>query len=326
MTNNNLTINNSNNKISYELGCELVKVEVDRILSASPLIIREYTKHLSLSTGKFIRAASLLTCAMGENDKIDKDAVKIAAAIELIHLATLVHDDIIDNAEIRRGRPSLQKKYGRRTAVICGDYLLCIALKTAAEVEDKDTYIKRNIPDYMSKVCLGELNQHLNNGNFGLSTYRYLKIIAGKTAALFEASFHGGAIFITDDKVEAGQYAKLGKYIGMIFQLTDDCMDFEATEESAKKPVKSDFEQNVITLPLIHSFKKMPGLKEKAEEGTVTREEIDSAVKKSGGLSYTRLVAQSYYRKSLALIEGMNLSAYKKSQLMDLLKKSYREF
>ena len=166
---------------------ELVEAEVDRTLSTSPFVIREYMKHLALSTGKHIRATSLLVSAMDSDDLINVDAIKFAAAIELIHLATLVHDDIIDNADLRRGELSLQKKYGKRTAVICGDYLLCVALKTAADVEDKDRYVKFNAPDYMSRVCLGELNQHINNGNFELSTYRYLKIIAGKTAALFEA-------------------------------------------------------------------------------------------------------------------------------------------
>lgn len=312
--------------LSYDRGYELVRKEVDRILSTSPLVIREYTKHLALSTGKFIRAASLLVCAMDEDDTIPRDAVKLAAAIELIHLATLVHDDIIDNAEVRRGIPSLQKKYGRRTAVICGDYLLCIALKTAAEVKGKDSYVNRDIPDYMSRVCLGELNQHINNGNFDLTVYGYLKIIAGKTAALFAASFHGGAALIEEDEDIIKQYSRLGKFIGMIFQLTDDCMDFEATEQTAKKPVKSDYEQEVITLPLIRAMKKIPGLKSRAESGVISREDIDSAVRNSGGLNYTRLIAKSYYNKSLKIIEKMKLSTAKREKLLSMLDKAYRVF
>ena len=138
---------------------------------------------------------------MDQDDLITPDAVKLSAAVEIMHLATLVHDDVIDNAELRRGELSLQKKYGRRTAVICGDYLLCMALKTASLIEDREEYVKRSFPDYMSKVCLGELNQHINNGNFDLSVYRYLKIIAGKTAALFEAFFHAGAVLSVKEEL-----------------------------------------------------------------------------------------------------------------------------
>ena len=98
--------------IRSEEALESVKQEVDRTLSRSPLIIREYTKHLMSSRGKFIRAVSVLICAEDEDGMIHKNAVKIAAAIEILHLATLVHDDIIDNAELRRGDVTLQKKYG----------------------------------------------------------------------------------------------------------------------------------------------------------------------------------------------------------------------
>ena len=90
----------------------MVRDEVDKVLSASPRIIREYTSHLSKSTGKYIRGVSLLTCAIDKDGVIHKDAIRFATAIEFIHLATLVHDDVIDNAELRRGELSLQKKYG----------------------------------------------------------------------------------------------------------------------------------------------------------------------------------------------------------------------
>lgn len=326
MTNGSIKDKNQTERITYQQAYEKVKEEVDRTLSTSPFVIREYMKHLSLSTGKYIRTASLLACAMDQDDLIHPDAVKLSAAVEIMHLATLVHDDVIDNAELRRGELSLQKKYGRRTAVICGDYLLCMALKTASLIEDREEYVKRSFPDYMSKVCLGELNQHINNGNFDLSVYRYLKIIAGKTAALFEASFHAGAVLSVKEESMIKQYARLGKYIGMIFQLTDDCMDFETTEKVAQKPVKSDFEQNVITLPLIHTFERMEDFKEQAKQGAVTREEIDRAVQKAGGLSYTRLIAKKYYTKSLRIINQVEVSTAKREKLLSILEKAYRIF
>ena len=314
-------------KFNYEDAFEQVKYQVDRLLSASPPIIRSYTKHLALSMGKFIRAASVITCAMDNHGRISEKAVKMAAAIEVLHLATLVHDDVIDNADLRRGAPTLQKKYGKRTAVICGDYLVCMAMKmaaSAAEKSDMEEYMELTIPDYMGKVCLGELNQHVNNGNVDLSLHQYLRIISGKTAALFEASFFTGAALVEKEQQRIREYAKLGHNIGMIFQLTDDCMDFEETVETARKPVQSDYEQNVITLPLIYTFRILPDFKKKAETMRLSRDEINEAVRRSGGLHYTRLIAQKYYLKSQKLIRELNMPEEKDSGLRFLLDKAFR--
>ena len=129
---------------------DLVKEQINRALSTSPGIVRKYTEHLMASSGKYIRAISLLVCAENSDGLIHNNALKLAASIELLHLATLVHDDVIDNASTRRGDITLQKKYGKRTAVICGDYLLCIALKMASSVSNKEDYLKLDVPDYMS--------------------------------------------------------------------------------------------------------------------------------------------------------------------------------
>lgn len=305
--------------IPSELALDSVKKEINRVLSASPRIIREYTSHLMSSRGKFIRAASVIVCAEKEDGLISPNAVKIAAAIEIIHLATLVHDDVIDNAELRRGEITLQKKYGKRTAVICGDYLLCAALKLAASVSDKQDYLELDLPDYMSRVCLGELNQHINNNNVNLSIYQYLKIISGKTAALFEASFFAGAVFADSSKADCRSYKQAGYFIGMIFQLLDDCNDFETTIEVAKKPVQSDYEQGVITLPLIHAFHNMNSFRDKANSNGINRNVINEAVIKSGGLLFTRMLAQKYYNKALKIINKLEITNNKKTKMIEIL-------
>ena len=310
--------------IRSEDALELVKAEVDRTLTKSPLIIREYTKHLMSSSGKYIRAISVIICAENKEGMIHKNAVKIAAAIEILHLATLVHDDIIDNAELRRGDVTLQKKYGRKTAVICGDYLLSVALRMASSIENKKDYLDMALPDYVGRVCLGELNQHINNGNINLSVFRYLKIISGKTAALFEASFFAGAIFSNCSEEVAKRYRQLGFYIGMIFQLSDDCIDFEETVEGANKPVQSDYEQGVITLPLIHALSALDDFKEKAIAHAITREDINIAVMKAGGLKFTRLMIDKFYNKSMRIIEELDLTLHKREQLVGVLRKASR--
>ncbi len=319
--------NTEERKYHYDSAFEQVKYEVDSLLSTSPLVIRSYTKHLAASMGKFIRAASVITCAMDREGLISEKAVKIAAAIEIMHLATLVHDDVIDNADLRRGELTLQKKYGKRTAVICGDYLVCMAMKlagSASEKTDLEEYMKLEIPDYMGRVCLGELNQHINNGNIDLTAAQYLRIISGKTAALFEASFFTGAALAEKDPHRIRKYAKLGHNIGMIFQLTDDCMDFEETVATAKKPVQSDYEHNVITLPLIYALKNLADFRKKAKRSKLTRSEINEAVKQTGGLNYTRLTAQKYYLKSQTLIEELAVSEEKEKELRFILDKAFR--
>ena len=324
----------------FDSAFDKVKEDVDRALFSAPLIIRKYTKHLSESKGKFIRAISLLTCAQKKDGTIHRSAGRAAAAIEILHLATLVHDDVIDDAAIRRGIPTLQKKYGRKTAVICGDYLLSVALKMAASVyqdypdlklQEMDTakyhreFQSLHLPDYVARVCLGELNQHINNGNLDLTVFQYLKIISGKTAALFEASFCAGAILSECSLEEIKKYRRLGRQIGMIFQLMDDCMDFEATENTAQKPVQSDFEQNVITLPLIQALRNLTGFKNKVKTAEITRGEINAAVEKTGGIAFARMVAKRYYDKAMQIIREIDISPEKEAALLAIVKKVARE-
>lgn len=324
MTNEIKKIDDTVELLNLNEAFEQVKEKVDKTLSKSPLIIRDYTKHLMGSRGKFIRAMSVIICAQDKEGKINQNAVTIAAAIEILHLATLVHDDIIDNAELRRGDITLQKKYGKKTAVICGDYLLSVALRMASSIQNKKDYLDLLLPDYVGRVCLGELNQHINNGNVNLSIYRYLKIISGKTAALFEASFYAGAIFSGCSDKEAKSYRRLGYYVGMNFQLTDDCIDFEDTIETANKPVQSDYEQGVITLPLIHALQTLEDFKSKAKEGLVSRDEINEAVKKTDGLGFTKRMVHRYYSKSKKIIEDLDMNDEKKANLEEILKKASR--
>ena len=322
MINNKKKIKDNTKLVKFDEALELVRSEVDNSLSASPLIIRGYTKHLTESKGKFIRAVSVLICAEDKDGLIHPNAIKVAASIEILHLATLVHDDVIDNADLRRGDVTLQKKYGRKTAVICGDYLFCVALNLASNITDKEDYLDVDMPNYMGKICLGELNQHLNNGNLNLSMYQYLKIISGKTAALFEASFFAGAIFAGCKEAECKKYKQLGHYIGMIFQLIDDCIDFENTVDEAKKPVQSDYEQGVITLPLIKAFEDVSDLKEKASSDQMTREDINEAVAKAGGLSFTHRLVKKYHSKSMKIIRELELTENKKANLIEILNKA----
>lgn len=307
----------------FDAAFEAVKERIDGALTGSPGLIRSYTAHLAGARGKMIRAAALLACAQGEDGGIPADAAELAAAVEMLHLATLVHDDVIDDADLRRGIPTLQRMYGRRTAVICGDYLLAASLRLAAQVGDRERYLDLRLPDYVGRICLGELGQHLNNGNLELTAYRYLKIIGGKTAALFEAAFYAGALFFTEEERLIRRYARLGRQIGMIFQLTDDCIDFESDEATAKKPVRSDYEQGVVTLPLIRAFEQDPAFLERARRGKLARAEVDERVRASGGLDDARRLSKRYYDRAAKLLGELGAPEEKRRRLTEILDRAF---
>ncbi len=309
--------------LNFGTAFEKTRAEVDRVLLSAPLLIRTYTSHLTFTHGKFVRARAVLACAMDEKGSIHNDAVVFAAAIELLHLATLVHDDIMDDAAMRRGVETLQKKFGKRRAVICGDYLLSAALKELAQVEDTDKYKDLDASDYVQQICMGELRQSENNFNYNLSMFCYLGIINRKTAALFEASYFAGAVVCEQDEKRLRLYRRLGRYTGIIFQLTDDCIDYECDAKSAGKSVQSDYEQGVITLPVIHTFHNKPELKKRAEAGELPAKELLDQVKKSGGVDFTHQTAKRYYEKASEALEALRFPRQKAEILKELLDKSY---
>lgn len=313
----------TNVKLDFDTAFDEVKKEASKIITSGPSLISGYVNYLTETTGKMMRAKAVLATAMDADGNVPKDAIKFAAAVEVLHLATLVHDDIMDDADTRRGQITLQKKAGKRIAVICGDYLLASAIREISEVSQEDRYRDFDFSRYVQAIALGELRQNINNRNFGLKVFRYLSIIDGKTAALFEASYHAGAMAGGADKKTQKLYRRLGRYTGIIFQLTDDCIDYENTAESALKPVQSDFENGVVTLPLIHVFEKRPELIDKAKEGTLSKEEVFAAVKENDGVGYTHKIAEKFYKKAKAIINQIEMSDIQYGMLTGLLDKAY---
>lgn len=311
-------------RLSFDEALARTEEEIRNQLKGAPGELRRLTGHLSHALGKNIRARSLLACAIQGDGQVEMNAVKIAAAIELVHLATLVHDDIIDNAAKRRGIEALHKKFGEKPAVICGDYLFCLAVQLAStitETEESKERVDRTLPSYLTDICLGELRQNQNNQNFALTEREYFKIISGKTAALFEASFYAGYLLSEEPDSERNGYKEIGRNIGIIFQLADDCADYEATQKTAKKPVLSDFRAGVVTLPLIYALKKDTGLRDRIVKGIEPRE-LKKAVTAAGGLSYTHLKISNYYNKTKGLIDALDTRLDKKARLTALLEKA----
>ncbi len=310
--------------LSFDEALRLTEGELSRQLKNTPAVVRRLTGHLSRAVGKNIRAKSLLTCAIRNDGGITGEAVKIAAAIELLHLATLVHDDIIDDAAKRRDVETLHRRFGEKAAILCGDYLVCMALELASTVkplEERRTFAPRMLPGYLTDVLTGEMLQNQNNCNFTLTERQYLKIITGKTAAMFVASFHAGFLLSDEPESVMNKFLDIGRNAGIIFQLADDCADYESTQKTSKKPVLSDFKTGVVTLPLIYTLKSDRSLYGKIKSG-IKPQALKKAVEVSGGLNYTRLKISEYYNKTMKQISVLQTTPEKKDRLKVLLEKA----
>lgn len=298
--------------------------QIRDILKNAPKALRRMTMHLSDAPGKMIRGKALLVCAINEEGFIPEDALKAAVSVELIHLATLVHDDVIDLADRRRGIEALHKKFGQKYAVLCGDWLLCKELELVSMIDSCDSgreQISRILPPYITEVCLGEILQNQNVHNYRLSEKQYFQTIRGKTAALFEACFYAGYIFSGEPESMKERYLTIGNNIGLIFQLADDCADYEAAVGKTNKPVFSDCTSGVVTLPLIRALKNDKELKGRLDDG-LTPMQLKEAVEAAGGLDYTHGKIEELYQTTLAQIEALNTTREKNGLLEQLLKKA----
>ncbi|MDW7658034.1 MAG: polyprenyl synthetase family protein, partial [Bacillota bacterium] len=281
---------------------------IRRTLQQSDPVLADVTRHLAQGNGKNIRAAFLLAASADENGLVSQNAVTAAAALEILHLATLVHDDIIDDAPTRRGQPSVQRKFGKKTAVISGDYLFCVCFSMiAGQTQQYPQHISL-FTKAISGLCVGELRQHQHNRDTDLSVLGYMRIIAGKTAALFALALYAGSLLGGSDEKTCRLMGRIGYNVGILFQLIDDCLDYESTAGTLQKSVKHDLTEGVITLPLIYAMQKNIGLKQLAGQANLSAAEIRDAaaeVMRLGGLNQARLVADKYYLKAGHLLEQL---------------------
>ena len=310
-------------RFEYDEAMNLTELEIKRLLKTAPPLIRRQTSHLARASGKGIRARALLACAIGSDGLVGQGAINAAAAVELLHLATLIHDDIIDDADMRRGIDALHVKFGKKTAVLCGDYLFCLAFDLTSVISpreiDKDK-AEGVLPSYLKEICLGEIMELSNTGNLDLTEREYFRIISGKTAALFQASFHAGFLLSDEPREARRAYIETGKQIGIIFQLADDYLDFVSSQKAVKKPVLADCRRGVMTLPLIYTLRVDKTLRAKIENG-ISEQELKAAVIAAGGLEYTQSKIRQRWLKAKKLISSMG-SESKKKRLELLLDKA----
>ena len=275
----------------------------------APKPVRPMTKHLASASGKGVRTSLLLTSAMDEEGLVPKDTILAGVAIEVFHLATLIHDDIIDNADTRRGIPSLHVEFSKKQAVICGDYLMCMALSAVSTIYEPYKDFVEQFTSAIEKVCLGELRQHSNHNNTDISFYEYLRTIHGKTAALFHISAYSGALIGGCSDKELKQMGKLGTYFGMIFQILDDCKDYMLSDSEALKPTKTDIAAGVVNLPLLMAFLKEPELRNIAKRAIgnpIEAGKLINDVCRLEGVSSSIAVVEKYEKKAANILNNIS--------------------
>lgn len=264
------------------------------------------------SGGKLLRPAFVLIGSkFGDNDK--SKAVPTAAVIEMLHMATLVHDDVIDDSKLRRGQETIQSKYGKDYAVYIGDYLFCVCFKILATNNSLQA-IKVD-SRAMSKICMGEVNQLNSRFSMKLSVKDYLSRISGKTAELFSISLYLGAAECNADEKISRELGNIGHNLGMAFQIIDDILDYEGNDESIKKSAANDLKQGIYTLPLIYAyrnnkdaFKDIIGKDYYNEEEVI---EIINLVKANKGIEMAKELAEKYVNKCFKGIDKLPNNDYK---------------
>ena len=260
--------------------------------------------------GKMLRPGFLLIGSWAGRPQPGEPAsdrlIQIAGAIETLHLATLVHDDVIDDADRRRGEPSLHSLYGRKQAVLMGDYLLSRCFSMIAEGTDRENALR--LAAATGHLVRGEISQMLDAGRDAFSRRDYLRRIAGKTAMLFGLSLVTGATEAKARPREVAHLARIGYSVGMAFQIIDDILDFTARSEVLGKPIASDLRSGIYTLPVIEAVERDPAVRDLMVPPPADPARIDAALRaidRAGGISRARRQAVAYTARARRAIGAL---------------------
>ena len=244
-------------KIYSPIKKELGRIETElrsQLLSSKDKFILEVNGYLLDSAGKRLRPSLVLLSAK-MNNHWDKKAIPVAAALELIHTASLVHDDVLDEADLRRKRATVNTRWGNESAVLTGDYLYFKAFSILSQLEVQK--ISSIVSFAAEKMCEGEIIQTCKTYKLNLSEEDYLEIIEKKTASLMAASCEVGAVLCQSDPPTRKALASYGLNFGMAFQIIDDCLDLVFPADKMGKSTYKDFAQGKMTLPLIYLVRRL---------------------------------------------------------------------
>jgi len=312
------------------VGDDLAAVEREIAAQSSSSIqpVAEISGYLREGGGKRLRPALLLLAA-GAAGYRGPGAVRLGAHVELIHSATLIHDDVIDGANTRRGRPSANARWGNHMSVLAGDWLYMQSFEMA--LAERSFEILDILIDLTQNMVEGELLQLSHLGRIDVTEAEAADLAYRKTACLFSGCSRLGAVLGRLDKSAEESLADYGRYAGLAFQLVDDLLDFTASSEQLGKPVLSDLKEGKVTLPLIYAMQSGAGggsvdghaaayrmvatvLEEKGFR-SVRSEEITKLVHESGAVARARDLARDYVRRAKASLDGWPDSQYRRALL-----------
>lgn len=282
---------------------QLDKVLRDLPQSATPSL-RSPTSRLLARSGKRLRPTMVITAASQSGKQIDASVIAAASAIELIHIASLVHDDIIDASDARWGIPTISKQEGVDSAILVGDYLVALAGVQAASVNSR---VAREVAEAFAKMCDGQSLELSDTNNLDRTTDSYFKCIAAKTAALFAASCRVGGLCagLSDKDIDAlGQY---GESFGMAFQLTDDLLDLLSTSDDLGKPVGNDIKEGVYTLPVLLGLQSSSNKKLRAilSQKSPNTKSIIELLSKEDSIAQTVAEIDRYNAKAISSLQNI---------------------
>lgn len=255
-----------------------------------------------LEHGKMLRSKLVLKIA-GESE----DAIKLCAVIEMIHLASLLHDDVIDNADTRRGKASINALYGEHTAIMFGDILYSKAFSELTQFDSKIAYI---ISSAVTQLSIGELIDVRLSERFNTNKEAYFDMIYKKTSSLIEASASAAALLSGRDNNNLAIY---GRNLGIAFQIVDDLLDILQDEATLGKPAMSDLKEGKVTLPFIYFWEDNPNQREYIESrfkltlGNAQSQELREKLIKSGAIEKTKGYITQIVGEALEAIKDENL-------------------
>jgi len=290
-----------------------VEQSIGDALQSEVSIISDLGRYVVQSGGKRLRPLVLLLLSRFSN-AASQHAISLATAIELIHTATLLHDDVVDNAITRRGRETANHRFGNEASVLVGDFLYSKAFQLLLTVPDITTL--RLVADATNIMAEGEALQLLQRSNIDINETDYLRIIRCKTAKLFEVSAALAAILANSNPDTINAFKQYGLYLGIAFQLMDDLFDYDAIEKNTGKTLGNDFAEGKITLPLIYLFKHGVDADIAFVKAALQSKEkihfpqVQQILKSSGALDYTKNLAKLEAEKAKAALIPLGDSLY----------------
>src|SRR5687768_6439768 len=297
---------------------DLARVDalIHQRLDSDVALVRQVAEYLVAAGGKRLRPA-LLLLACGATGYRESPRIELAAVIEFIHTATLLHDDVVDASDLRRGRTTANAAFGNAAAVLVGDFLYSRAFQMMVELDDMR--VMQVLAEATNTIAAGEVMQLMGSHDPQVDEARYLEVIRRKTAKLFEAAARLGAVLARKDEYEE-TLAAYGRHVGTAFQLIDDVLDYSGEAATTGKSLGDDLAEGKPTLPLIHAMRVAgPGadLIRKAirEGGRDDFGAVLEAVRACGSLDYARAAAEREAAAARQALTPLSESEFKRSLL-----------